>query len=103
LGTGRENMKRIRNLRAIDENTWTDGKEIFKFEKMSKVKENLKEYRKKTDRIELVDDDIVFDIAGKGIVLKDAATPPHYWRLTIDATGQLVTTDLGKNKPEKAG
>lgn len=43
--------------------------------------------------------DIVFTDATKGIVLKDAAGTPHYWRITIDAAGTLITTDLGTSPP----
>lgn len=42
-----------------------------------------------------VTDDIVIDLATKGLVLKDTQDPPHYWRLTVDTSGTLVTTDLG--------
>ena len=44
-------------------------------------------------------DDIVIDLATKGLVLKDTQGTPHYWRVTIDNTGALVTTDLGTTKP----
>lgn len=40
--------------------------------------------------------DVVHTNANKGIVLKDDATPAHYWRITIDSTGTLVQTDLGR-------
>lgn len=43
--------------------------------------------------------DIIVDIGTKGLVLKDAGGPPHYWRVTISTTGTLVTTDLGTKKP----
>lgn len=44
-------------------------------------------------------DDIIIDLATKGIVFKDTQGTPHYWRLTVDNTGTLVTTDLGTTKP----
>ena len=44
-------------------------------------------------------DDIVIDLATKGIVLKDTAGTPHYWRVTINTSGALVTTDLGTSYP----
>lgn len=47
----------------------------------------------------VLDDDIVFTNASKGIILKDTQATPHYWRVTIDNTGNLVTTDLGTSYP----
>lgn|SRR5574343_131792 len=44
-------------------------------------------------------DDVIIDLATKGLVLKDTQGTPHYWRVTIDNTGALVTTDLGTTKP----
>lgn len=41
--------------------------------------------------------DIVHVSANRGVVLTDTATPPHYWRVTIDNTGSLVYTDLGRS------
>ena len=34
-------------------------------------------------------------LGGGGLILKDSAVPPHFWRVTVDNTGSLVTTDLG--------
>lgn len=42
---------------------------------------------------------LIFDTDTTGIVLKDAQGTPHYWRLTVDNSGNLVTTDLGTTKP----
>jgi hypothetical protein len=42
---------------------------------------------------------IVIDTATTGVVFKDTQATPHYWRLTVDNTGTLVTTDLGTVKP----
>lgn len=44
-------------------------------------------------------DDVIVDLATKGLVLKDTAGTPHYWRVTISTTGVLTTTDLGTTKP----
>lgn len=44
-------------------------------------------------------DDLIIDLATKGLVLKDTQGTPHYWRVTISTTGSLVTTDLGTTKP----
>lgn len=44
-------------------------------------------------------DDLIIDLATKGLVLKDTQGTPHYWRLTISNVGALVTTDLGTTKP----
>ena len=42
---------------------------------------------------------ITIDNAATGVVLKDTQGTPHYWRLTVDNTGALVTTDEGTTKP----
>lgn len=44
-------------------------------------------------------DDLIVDSATKGLVLKDTQGTPHYWRITIDNTGALVSTDLGTSAP----
>lgn len=44
-------------------------------------------------------DDVIVDDAANGLVLKDTQGTPHYWRVTVDNTGALVTTDLGTTKP----
>lgn len=44
-------------------------------------------------------DDVIVDTSSKGLVLKDSAGTPHYWRLSVDAAGVLTTTDLGTTKP----
>ncbi len=44
-------------------------------------------------------DDIVIDSITTGLVLKDSATPAHYWRVTIGTDGVIDTTDLGHTKP----
>jgi len=44
-------------------------------------------------------DDLIVDLAAKGLVLKDTQGTPHYWRVTISTLGALVTTDLGTTKP----
>ena len=44
-------------------------------------------------------DDVIIDLATKGLVLKDTQATPHYWRVTISTTGVLTTTDLGTSKP----
>ena len=43
--------------------------------------------------------DLVIDTATRGLVLKDTQSPPHYWRVTVDNTGALVTTDAGTVRP----
>ena len=47
----------------------------------------------------ILESDIVFTNSSKGIILKDTQATPHYWRVTIDNTGNLVTTDLGTSYP----
>lgn len=44
-------------------------------------------------------DDIIIDLATKGLVLKDTAGTPHYWRITVTTAGVLTITDLGTTKP----
>jgi hypothetical protein len=44
-------------------------------------------------------DDVIIDLATKGLVLKDTQGTPHYWRVTISTVGALVTTDLGTTAP----
>lgn len=44
-------------------------------------------------------DDLIIDLATKGLVLKDTQGTPHYWRITISNVGALVITDLGTTKP----
>lgn len=47
----------------------------------------------------LTTDDLIVDLATKGLVLKDTQGTPHYWRLTVTTLGVLVTTDLGTTAP----
>ena len=44
-------------------------------------------------------DDLIVDLASKGLVLKDTQGTPHYWRVTITTLGALTTADLGTTKP----
>lgn len=44
-------------------------------------------------------DDLIVDSATKGLVLKDSAGTPHYWRITISTLGVITITDLGTTKP----
>jgi len=44
-------------------------------------------------------DDVIIDLAAKGLVLKDTQATPHYWRVTISTLGILTTSDLGTTKP----
>lgn len=43
--------------------------------------------------------DLVIDDASLGLVMKDTQDPAHYWRLTVNTSGVLVTTDLGTTRP----
>ena len=43
--------------------------------------------------------DVVINNSAKGVVLKDTQGTPHYWRVTVNNVGGLVTTDLGTVKP----
>lgn len=42
-------------------------------------------------------DDLIVDVDTKGLVLK--SPDAHYWRITVDNSGVLSTTDLGTTKP----
>lgn len=44
-------------------------------------------------------DDLIIDTDLKGVVLKDNAGTPHYWRITVSTLGVLTVTDLGTTKP----
>lgn len=44
-------------------------------------------------------DDLIIDTDLKGLVLKDNAGTPHYWRITVSTLGTLTVTDLGTTKP----
>jgi len=44
-------------------------------------------------------DDVIIDLATKGLVLRDVADPPHYWRVSVNVLGVLATADLGHTKP----
>ena len=44
-------------------------------------------------------DDLIVDLATKGLVLKDTQATPHYWRVTVTTLGALTTADLGTTKP----
>jgi len=43
------------------------------------------------------DYDTIHTGSNKGVVLKDDASPANYWRLTIDSTGTLVQTNIGRS------
>lgn len=47
----------------------------------------------------ILENDIVFTDATKGIILKDTQGTPHYWRVTVSNVGALVITDLGTSYP----
>lgn len=47
----------------------------------------------------VLESDLVFIDASKGIILKDTQATPHYWRVTISTVGAIVTTDLGTSYP----
>lgn len=44
-------------------------------------------------------DDVIIDTSTKGLVLKDTAGTPHYWRISVSTLGVLTATDLGTTKP----
>lgn len=44
-------------------------------------------------------DDLIVNIDTKGLVLKDNAGTPHYWRISVSTLGVLSTADLGTSVP----
>lgn len=44
-------------------------------------------------------DDLIVDMATKGLVLKDSQATPHYWRVTANGAGNVDITDIGTTKP----
>lgn len=42
-------------------------------------------------------EDIVHTSNSRGVVLTDDSDPPNYWRVTIDNTGTLIQTNLGRS------
>ena len=40
--------------------------------------------------------DAVLDGDGSGVVLKDSESPSGYWRVTVDGSGTLTQTSLGR-------
>jgi len=44
-------------------------------------------------------DDLIVNLNGKGLVLKDNASPAHYWRVSVSTIGALATQDLGTSAP----
>lgn len=43
--------------------------------------------------------DLTFLDNAKGVVLKDDAGTPHYWRITVSSLGVLAVTDTGTTPP----
>ena len=44
-------------------------------------------------------DDVIIDLSTKGLVLKDAQEPAHYWRIGVSVLGVVVAEDLGTSRP----
>lgn len=44
-------------------------------------------------------DDLIVDDTAKGLVLKDNAGTPHYWRISVSTAGVLSAADLGTTAP----
>ncbi len=44
-------------------------------------------------------DDVIIDNSATGLVLKDSAGTPHYWRVSVSTLGVLSTADLGTTSP----
>lgn len=39
--------------------------------------------------------DIIVDADNRRLVIKDQQDPAHYWQISVDDQGTLITTDLG--------
>lgn len=44
-------------------------------------------------------DDLIVNLSTKGLILKDSAGTPHFWRISVSTLGVLTTTDLGTSPP----
>ncbi len=53
----------------------------------------------RTTKGAITTDDVIVDLATKGIVLKDTQGTPHYWRVSVSTLGVLTTADLGTSAP----
>lgn len=58
--------------------------------------EGLRGNPKFYNMVEASDDVVVFN-AERGLVLKDDGDPANYWRVTVDSTGTLQITSLGRS------
>ena len=45
----------------------------------------------------LMNADVVVTQSSNGIILRDDGNPASYWRVTIDSTGSLVYTNIGRD------
>ena len=61
--------------------------------------DKMEGYRGKPEfrNIVLMNHDVVVTGIGKGIVLRDNGNPASYWRVTIDSTGTLQYTNIGRD------
>ena len=61
--------------------------------------DKMEGYRGKPEfrNIVLMNHDVVITGTGNGIVLRDNGNPASYWRVTIDSTGSLVYTNIGRD------
>lgn len=53
----------------------------------------------RTTKGTITTDDVIIDLTSKGLVLKDGATPAHYWRIGVTVLGVITTADLGTSAP----
>jgi hypothetical protein len=87
-------------IRGDDPYDWV-GEANRIFELMSVRMDNLEGYRGHPtiyNYIESMDDVVIVD-SSKGVVLKDSANPANFWRITINAAGTLVVTNIGRIYP----
>ena len=61
--------------------------------------DKMEGYRGKPEfrNLTLMHSDMVVVNASNGLVLRDNGNPASYWRVTIDSTGSLVYTNIGRD------
>lgn len=61
--------------------------------------DKMEGYRGKPEfrNLVLMNDDVVVVESDKGLILRDDGNPASYWRVTIDSTGSLVYTNIGRD------
>jgi len=81
---------------SSDEDIRVESNRIF--EAISNRLDQIEGYRgePKVWNREVHTDDIVIEVTGKGVVLKDFGSPSRYWRIGITTSGTMTQTLLGR-------